>query len=551
MKYKNIILITLLLLALAIGVGAVSASQDNATVDELTVNENIDIESSVIDEVVAEDSDNEIELENTNEDNLTDDEGEFVDPSEGYAYLNAFRTEEGVWQWNNDDATKTVFNTNSTNQLKPLIIDSALEETAKTRAKEMAEAGVMSHTRPNGEDCWTAFPDGLWAKGENIAKGQTSWKQVTETWKETNYQYSGQGHRRNMLNSNFNSVGIAGYKLNGVIYWAQDFGKYSNVADSTVTKPAEAFSIINNTENPEFKLSLPSDATGNFIVRVDGNVIDTKTLSSGKATITANGLTEGTHEALISYGGDSKYATINQVANFNVKKDAVTLINTVISAPDVKMTYGDSANLIITLKDTTGTVLSGKTVTVNLNGKKTDTTNSTGQITVPISLTAGNFTAYFSFDGDNEYNASSGSAKIEVQEKSNTGEDNNTNTNNTNTNNTNTSNTNTNTPTTSNQNNHQTTIKKRSTKITAKKATFKAKKKSKYSITLKSGKKAVNKVAVYLKIGKKTYKAITKSNGKAIFNIKLNKKGKYSATITFKGNQYYNKATKKVKIVIK
>ena len=537
MKYKNIILITLLLLSLAIGVGAVSASQDNATVDELTVNENIDIESSVIDEVVAEDSDNEIELENTNEDNLTDDEGEFVDPSEGYAYLNAFRTEEGVWQWNNDDATKTVFNTNSTNQLKPLIIDSALEETAKTRAKEMAEAGEMSHTRPNGEDCWTAFPDGLWAKGENIAMGQTSPKQVTEAWKETNYQYSGQGHRRNMLNSNFNSVGIAGYKLNGIIYWAQDFGKYSNVADLTVTKPAEAFSITNNTSNPEFKLSLPSDATGNFTLRVNGSVIDTKSLTSGNATITATGLTEGTHEALLSYSGDSKYATINQVVSFNVKNDETTFfIGTEIYAPDIKMTYGDSTNLTITLKLAgVGTLLSGisgKNITVNLNGKKTYTTNSEGQVSVPISLTAGNYTAYFSFDGDDFYSSASGSAKIEVQEKSNTSNDNKTNTN--------------------NQNNHQTTIKKQSTKITAKKATFKAKKKSKkYTITLKAGKKAVNKVAVYLKIGKKTYKAITKSNAKAIFNIKLNKKGKYSATITFKGNQYYNKATKKVKIVIK
>lgn len=58
MKYKNIILITLLLIALTIGVGSVSASQDNATVDELTVNEDMDVESSVIDEVVAEDSDN-------------------------------------------------------------------------------------------------------------------------------------------------------------------------------------------------------------------------------------------------------------------------------------------------------------------------------------------------------------------------------------------------------------------------------------------------------------------------------------------------------------
>ena len=325
-----------------------------------------------------------------------------------------------------------------------MIIDSALEETAKTRAKEMAIAGELSHTRPDGSSCWTAFPDGLWAKGENIAAYQTSWKQVTESWKETNDPYSGQGHRRNMLNSNFNSVGIAGYKLNGVIYWAQDFGKYSNVADSTVTKPAEAFSITNNSENPEFKLSLPSDATGNFIVRVDGKLIDTKTLSSGKATITATGLTEGTHEALISYGGDSKYATIDYVVSFNVKKDA------------------------------------------------------------------------------------------------------------SNTNNTNTNNTNTNTPTTNNQNNQQTTIKKQTPKITAKKATFKAKKKiKKYIITLKVGKKAVKKVWVTLKIKGKTIKAKTNNKGQAVFKITLKKKGTYKAKISFEGDKNYKAVSKKVTIKIK
>ena len=147
---------------------------------------------------------------------------EFIDVSDAFKYLNVFRTEKGVWYWNKNDKTKTYFNTNSNNQLKPLVWDSDLEKTAKIRAKEIAT--LFSHTRPDGSDCWEVYPDNLLTYGENIALGQESCREVIEVWKETNYHYNDQGHRRNMLDSNFNRVGIAGFKLNGVIYWVQSFG---------------------------------------------------------------------------------------------------------------------------------------------------------------------------------------------------------------------------------------------------------------------------------------------------------------------------------------
>lgn len=96
-------------------------------------------------------------------------------------------------------------------------------------------------------------------------------------------------------------------------------------------------------------------------------------------------------------------------------------------------------------------------------------------------------------------------------------------------------------------------VKKAASKITAKKKTFKkAKKTKKYKITLKSGKIAIKKVKVTLKIKGKTYKTKTNAKGKAVFKIKkLSKKGKFKAKIKFKGNKYYNAVTKKVKITIK
>ena len=95
--------------------------------------------------------------------------------------------------------------------------------------------------------------------------------------------------------------------------------------------------------------------------------------------------------------------------------------------------------------------------------------------------------------------------------------------------------------------------KPKTTKILAKKKTFKAKTKTKkYTISLKAGKSAVKKVKVYLKIKDKTYKATTNKKGKATFKIKkLTKKGTYKSKIIFKGNNLYKPVSKKVTIKIK
>jgi hypothetical protein len=98
------------------------------------------------------------------------------------------------------------------------------------------------------------------------------------------------------------------------------------------------------------------------------------------------------------------------------------------------------------------------------------------------------------------------------------------------------------------------TINKEKTKITAKAKTFKRTTKTKkYAIALKNSKnKAMKKTKVSLKVKGKTYTAKTNSKGKATFKItKLTKKGTYKAVIKYKGNNYYNKATKKIKIKIR
>ena len=96
-------------------------------------------------------------------------------------------------------------------------------------------------------------------------------------------------------------------------------------------------------------------------------------------------------------------------------------------------------------------------------------------------------------------------------------------------------------------------VKKAKAKIVAKKKKFKAKKKvKKYAIYLKAGKKPIKNARVIFKIKGKTYKAKTNNKGRAVFKLKkLTKKRTYKATITYKGNKWYDKATKKVKIIVR
>lgn len=81
----------------------------------------------------------------------------YRDVSEAYTLLNTFRTtKSNQWYWNPDNRTKT-----TTYGLSTVKRDLTLEKIAKVRAKEgwimYHERGLLTHDRPNGQDCWTAY----------------------------------------------------------------------------------------------------------------------------------------------------------------------------------------------------------------------------------------------------------------------------------------------------------------------------------------------------------------------------------------------------------
>lgn len=144
--------------------------------------------------------------------------------------INSFRASNDAWYWNGDNKTKT-----TCSGLQPLTYDYALEQAAMLRAAEIAVS--FSHTRPNGTDCSDAFSSlPLYTVGENIAAGQTTAAAAYTDWREDNYGYAGQGHRRNMLSANFAAVGIGHVTFNGIHYWVQNFG--SPVVNATPTTAA-------------------------------------------------------------------------------------------------------------------------------------------------------------------------------------------------------------------------------------------------------------------------------------------------------------------------
>ena len=186
---------------------------------------------------------------------------------------------------------------------------------------------------------------------------------------------------------------------------------------------------------------------------------------------------------------------------------------TVITAPSATVVYGNAKNLVVTLKDVKGNAIVNAKISVVLNGKSTTlNTNAKGQATlaIPTNLVPKTYALTINYAGDDTHIKSSlTTTKV--------------------------------------------TVKKASVKLTAKKATFKAKKKSKkYTVTLKNNKgKAMKKVKLTLKVKGKTYKATTNAKGKAIFKLKLTKKGTFKAKITYKGDKYFNKLVKTVKIKVK
>ena len=170
--------------------------------------------------------------------------------------INDFRTGDEAWYYDQNN------NKVSAGNLGKLSWDYGIEKAAIQRAAETAI--IFSHTRPNGDSCFTAYPSGG-GRGENIAAGHNTANATMEQWKETNEGYSGQGHRRNMLGSNYTAFAVGHVTFNGYDYWAMGLSSQNSGETSFTVWDSEGEILVEiagkNITNAEVNASLAKGST--------------------------------------------------------------------------------------------------------------------------------------------------------------------------------------------------------------------------------------------------------------------------------------------------
>ncbi|GAB1327334.1 CAP domain-containing protein [Streptomyces sennicomposti] len=102
----------------------------------------------------------------------------------------------------------------------PVTADGALVSLAEKFSQAMADQGFFDHTDPSGASPWDRAAElgitGL--GGENIARGQADAAAVMDAWMNS------PGHRANILNCDFRTLGVGVHFGTGGPWWTQDFG---------------------------------------------------------------------------------------------------------------------------------------------------------------------------------------------------------------------------------------------------------------------------------------------------------------------------------------
>lgn len=103
---------------------------------------------------------------------------------------------------------------------KAVTRDNELTGLAEDLSEDMAKRDFFSHVTPDGHNPWTRAErhhiSGL--GGENIARGQADADSVMDTWMDS------PGHKANILNCEYRTLGVGAHFAEGGPWWTQDFG---------------------------------------------------------------------------------------------------------------------------------------------------------------------------------------------------------------------------------------------------------------------------------------------------------------------------------------
>lgn len=189
----------------------------------------------------------------------------------------------------------------------PLSMDADLLNAAMMRAAETEVS--FSHTRPNGEECFTASAK---MYGENIAWGYSTPGDVMKGW------MTSQGHKTNILNGGYKTIGIGCLVTKKGTYWVQCFG-YDDL--KAVTQPANATIAYRVAKDTSTTTSLIDGS------QVEETTEQEETIEEGTVTVAnVSGLkvTAGKKKLTLSWkratGVDGYQIQISTSKNFKDKK---------------------------------------------------------------------------------------------------------------------------------------------------------------------------------------------------------------------------------------
>ena len=175
-----------------------------------------------------------------------------------------------------------------------------------------------------------------------------------------------------------------------------------NKIDSTVAVNADDIKV---GENVTVTVNVPTDATGDVIIIVDG-VDYTVAIENGKAVKTIADLKADDYTVTVKYSGDNNYNANQNTTEFTVSK--ISDYNMDISVPEIK--EGVNSTISVDLpKDATGTV------TVEIDGKKYTANVIDGTANVIVSgLSAGDYNITTVYSGDAKYDSMTKKGNITV-----------------------------------------------------------------------------------------------------------------------------------------
>ena len=190
-------------------------------------------------------------------------------------------------------------------------------------------------------------------------------------------------------NDNYNAVAENGdFKVNKI--------------DSTVAVNADDIKV---GENVTVTVNVPTDATGDVIIIVDG-VDYTVAIENGKAVKTIADLKANDYTVTVKYSGDNNYNANQNTTEFTVSK--ISDYNMNITVPEFKEGVNSTINVVLP-KDATGTV------TVEIGGKNytANVTDGVANVIIP-GLGVGDYNITTTYSGDAKYDLMTKKGNITV-----------------------------------------------------------------------------------------------------------------------------------------